>query len=305
MFFTKSQRVGLVLLICLLLIIIAANVLVSNFYKKNIPPKDTNFISQVENFKNSLKDRANNYQKYSPSDFYENTQNSFQKQIFIPQLFVFDPNTLDSAGFVKLGLKPFIAKNIVNYRKKGGKFVKPDDFARVYGLREQDFLRLKPYISIAEIKNGNSEKIITQSVENKYIAKTDTLIIDLNTADTAELKKLRGIGNHFAWQIVSYRKKLGGYYSVNQLLEISDFSAQTFEKIKNNLKIDNSKIKKINVNWATVEQLNMHPYLNFYQAKAIFELRKKRKFASITDLKSIKELSEEDIEKIAPYLDFK
>lgn len=64
------------------------------------------------------------------------------------RLFFFDPNTADSATFIALGLRPNTARAIVHYRKAGGRFRKPDDFARIYTLSREDFLRLRPYIRI-------------------------------------------------------------------------------------------------------------------------------------------------------------
>jgi competence protein comEA helix-hairpin-helix repeat region len=225
------------------------------------------------------------------------------------RLFDFDPNTLDSGGFVALGLKPFVAKNIVNYRNKGGRFRRADDFARVYGLLPADFARLKPYIHIADTKENKSDLQATQTIdkqaENASRKVENNIVVELNTADTAALRQLHGIGSYYARQIVYYRDKLGGYYSVDQLLEIKNFPVQTFERIKNNLTVDPALIKKINVNWATVEKLNRHPYLNFYQSKAIFELRKKQKLQSIDDFRQISDFSDEDLKKLENYLLFK
>lgn len=309
-FFTKSQKRGLIAVVLLLFIVIAANIFVSEFFRSAAPAttNDSVFLSQVEDFKSGLsaKSYGDYYKTYSPSDFMESGGNNmFGRQA---QLFEFDPNTLDSVGFVSLGLKPFVAKNIVNYRKKGGRFRKDDDFARIYGLTSSDFERLKPYIHIAEVAESKTATAITQNTEPQEettVKKYDPdLMIELNTADTTELKKLYGIGSYFARQIVYYRNRLGGYYSVDQLLEIKNFSAETFEKIKNNITADPSLIKKININWATAEKLSNHPYLNFYQSRAIFELRKKKKFKNIDDFRQIKELSDEDIKKIGHYIKF-
>ena len=45
--------------------------------------------------------------------------------------FRFDPNTADSATFVRLGLRPRVARAIVHYRAAGGVFRKPQDIARI------------------------------------------------------------------------------------------------------------------------------------------------------------------------------
>ena len=289
-FFTKSQKRGLIVLIVLLILVVVANMLIPKYLRKTKPLYSDNsvFLSQVDSFKNSLSDKEYKYgNTYSPADFADARYDMASSAV---RLFDFDPNTLDSGGFVALGLKPFVAKNIVNYRNKGGRFRRADDFARVYGLLPADFTRLKPYIHIADTKENKSDLQTIQSIdkqtENASRKVEDNIVVELNTADTAALRQLHGIGNYYARQIVYYRDKL---------LEIKNFPVQTFERIKNNLTVDPDLIKKINVNWATVEKLNRHPYLNFYQSKAIFELRKKQKLQSIDDFRQISDFSDEDL----------
>lgn len=145
-FFTKSQKRGLIVLIVLLILVVAANVLIPKYLQKTKPRYSDNsvFLSQVDSFKNSLTDKEDKYgNTYSPADFADARYDMASSAV---RLFDFDPNTLDSGGFVALGLKPFVAKNIVNYRKKGGRFRTVDDFARVYGLLPADFARLKPLL---------------------------------------------------------------------------------------------------------------------------------------------------------------
>ena len=308
-FFTKSQKRGLIVLIVLLILVVVANVLIPKYLQKTKPLYSDNsvFLSQVDSFKNSLSDKEYKYgNTYSPADFADARYDMASSAV---RLFDFDPNTLDSGGFVALGLKPFVAKNIVNYRNKGGRFRRADDFARVYGLLPADFARLKPYIHIADVKENKSDlqtiQPVDKQIENASPKAENNIVIELNAADTTALRQLHGIGSYYARQIVYYRDKLGGYYSVDQLLEIKNFPVQTFERIKNNLTVDPALIKKINVNWATVEKLNRHPYLNFYQSKAIFELRKKQKLQSIDDFRQISDFSDEDLKKLENYLLFK
>ncbi len=64
------------------------------------------------------------------------------------RLFTFDPNTVDSAGWKKLGLKDKTVRTIIHYREKGGRFRHPEDIRKIYGLRKEDADRLVPYIRI-------------------------------------------------------------------------------------------------------------------------------------------------------------
>ena len=309
LYFSKGQKIGLIVLTIIIVLLIAVNLTVPYFIKRPAVENNKEFIAQYEKFKNSLKDKPQHYQKYSPFDEKNKNYDNFPKSATVKP-FAFDPNTLDSVGFVKLGLKPFAAKNIINYRKKGGKFKTADDFSKIYGILPEQYEKLKPFIDIpSEFLTQNinkKEAKNTENIEQKYSVKSDTVHIELNAADTADLQKLRGIGSGWAKAIVAYRQKLGGYVSVNQLLEIKNFPSETFFKIEKNLSVDVSKVQKIEINRANVEFMRKHPYLDLYKAKAVYDLRlNKKTLKNIDELNILSEFSTEELQKIAPYFDFK
>lgn len=136
--------------------------------------------------------------------------------------------------------------------------------------------------------------------------KTDEMV-ELNSADTTRLKKLRGIGSGYAKMIVAYREKLGGFYKTEQLLEVYKFPDETYQKIKHQLKVDTTLIKKISVNTVTVKELKSHPYISYYQALSIVEnreLQPQMRYNCLYDMVVDEDLKEEDILKVAPYLSF-
>jgi len=130
-------------------------------------------------------------------------------------------------------------------------------------------------------------------------------VIALNEADTTLLVRIPGIGPSFAKRITGYRKLLGGYHRVEQLQEIYGMYEELYTQIAPYFKINPDDIVRIPVNSASLEQLRAHPYLNFYQAKAIVELRKKRgRLAGVEDLQLLEEFTPEDWTRITPYLTF-
>lgn len=143
-----------------------------------------------------------------------------------------------------------------------------------------------------------------------YPIKKDT-ILELNSADTTELKYLRGIGSYVAKRIVQYREKLGGYASVEQLREIeplcdydlSDEHVFKFDSVLPHLVVNTDSVHKMPINRMSAGSLSKHPYLRFDEAKAIYELRR-RKFnlKSIDDLRPL--IGDSLATKIQPYLDF-
>ena len=214
-------------------------------------------------------------------------------------LFPFDPNSADSATFVRLGIKPYVASSILKYRNKGGKFRKSDDFAKIYGLSPDKFTELEPYINIVLPKDSVKQQAtkITETIE--------VFVVELNSADTTELMRIKGIGRFYARGIVRLRNELGGFVSVKQLQEVYGMRPENYERIAPFCTVEVGALQKININTASIDRLKRHPYLDFYQSKAIYELRRKKgKLKSIDDLRSLKELTSENLSKIEPYLNF-
>ena len=133
--------------------------------------------------------------------------------------------------------------------------------------------------------------------------KKDT-VIDLNHCDTTDLLFLRGIGSYTATRIIRYREQLGGYASPAQLTD-EPLANCHLDTLLAHFTADTSALQRINVNTCPLDRLQRHPYLRYSQAKAIYTLRRKQtRLHSPDDLRSLPELSEEDLDRIAPYLRF-
>lgn len=240
------------------------------------------------------------------------------------KLFYFDPNTADSTQLLQLGLRPWQVRNIYKYRARGGVYQCKEDFAYVYGLTVKDYKRLEPYIligadylpasSLAEVRSRKrgyerSSRYASDNGENSPNVERKAYTpkirigehIEINGADTTELMKIPGIGSYYSRQIVRYRNQLGGFVSKEQLLEIEGFPEDAVKYIS----IDESCIRRLRINQLTLSQLKRHPYLNYYQARAISDYRRLRgNIRSISELKLMKEFSSHDIERIGPYIEY-
>jgi len=308
-YFSKGQRAGIIVLVLLIVIVLAVNFSLPYFF----PVSNTNgdsFFLEVNNFKKTLVKR-DSLQNAKWENEYAERQRLFEakyhnfktypdyKKDFPYTLFPFDPNMADSATFVRLGIKPRIAANIMRYMSKGGTFKKSSDFAKVYGITPEKFKELEPYITIKE-----KITVIDSSLVKKKQFKQDA-IVEINTADTTILMQVRALGRGYAKGIVRYRQQLGGFVSVNQLNEINGMRPENFEIIRQFCSVNAELVQKIRINIASADRLNAHPYINFYQAKAIYELRRyKGKLRNMNDLKELSELSADDLNKIKPYLNF-
>lgn len=125
--------------------------------------------------------------------------------------------------------------------------------------------------------------------------------IVLNTADTAALKMVPGIGSYFARKVVQYGERLGGYVSVDQLDEIEGFPLDA----KTYLRIEDARPRQLRVNQLTLNELKRHPYINFFQARAITDYRRLHgPIRSLYDLRFSKDFPPEVIARLEPYVDF-
>ena len=129
-------------------------------------------------------------------------------------------------------------------------------------------------------------------------------MLELNSCDTAALLLLRGIGTYTAQQIVTYRKRLGGYVSVGQLREIKGLEAAS-DTLLQHFVVCTDSVRPIQVNHSSVERLQRHPYIRFRQAQALYDYRREKyRLHSIEDLRDIEEFTSDDLQRLLPYLSF-
>jgi len=290
LFFSRGEKNGILVLLCLIVVVIAVNRALPWFFSEKATDVSV-YQEEIENFKASLE------LKNEPLTY------PFVK--VQRELFRFDPNKLDSAGFVRLGISPYLVTRILKYRSKGGVFRKKEDFSKIYGMEEALYRELSSYIFVEDdVKKASSEEKKSVSATEKkveYIAqKIET--IELNKSDTASLKTLKGIGAVYADRIVKYRDYLGGFYQVEQLTEVYGISEELFQSLKPYLTVDNSQIKKIRLNQSDLPRLR-HPYLKKEQLSALVSFRQKNGVInSFEVLSELVEFSDSDWERLRPYL---
>jgi competence ComEA-like helix-hairpin-helix protein len=216
------------------------------------------------------------------------------------ETFAFDPNTASKEDLTRLGLAENTTKSILNYREKGGIFRKKEDFAKIYTLAPNDFERLMPFINIPEkpIAPPSNKVEFPKNTIAKPIVN-----IDINAASPEDWQKLNGIGVALAGKIVNYRSKLGGFTSIEQIKETYGLPDSTFQKVKQQLQLQTPILKKININTASVEEIQTHPYFKKKQAEILVLYRKNHgNFASVSDLQKTGVFPDEVLNKVKPYL---
>ncbi|MCL2511928.1 MAG: helix-hairpin-helix domain-containing protein [Bacteroidales bacterium] len=299
--FTRREQYGIMVLSFLILVIVAVNFFIQQ--KPPAPVDETTLARWSEaviafqekeemaaQYNDSLRmarqQRGSYYTNYQPSGrTYERYQKSDKK---FPEPFPFEPNDVDKEDFVKLGFSEKQAETIVNYRVKGAVFKSKADFKKMFVVSDEIYAHLEAWIMLPD---------------EEIVPVVEVIIVELNTADTTSLKQIKGIGSYLAKRIVEYRQKLGGYHSVEQLLEINGIDEERLSGVAPYMTIDKKKVVKLDLNKSPFRDFTSHPYFEYYIVKAIFEYKDKHgSFASVEDIKKMPLIYNDLYNKISPYL---
>lgn len=291
-YYTKSERRVILLLLAIALLLLGIWA-VMEYLRPVEVPVTLSESEEIDSFLANLEEQEKIRKSHTP------------KNEISVVLQPFDPNTADSVLLRQLGLPVYIVRNILKYRAKGGVFRSPESFSRIYGLKEEVYQKLKPYITIAPLVSVSHVRTDTfRQLKDTipYIPKYEEgTIVDLNKADTSILKRIPGIGSTLARMIVVYRQRLGGFYDVSQLQEVPHVGVE----LNKWFVVTPAGLHKIQVNSASLDKLRSHPYMDFYKAKAIMEYRRKRgKIKGLSQLSMFEEFTEKDLKRLSPYLTF-
>ncbi len=232
--------------------------------------------------------------------------------------FVFYPNTVSEEALAEMNLPKRLVKQWINYRRKGGKFATAKDVSRLYAMDSATFAVLKPYMRFATISNAksnskntkaNSQKRPKKAKEDQITKQAATvvtakpLLIGINTADSVTLLQVKGIGPYYAGAIVKYRKRLGGYVDLTQLMELYKMDEKRYTLWCASLYLDSLSVKQLSVNTATFKELLKHPYIDYNTTKYIINQRQKLgRFAALYQLKDDQMMPDSLYRKLLPYI---
>lgn len=295
---SNSRAMGVIVLIALLFVFQVATFTIHKIRKANLPVQD----GQTE------------HTPHTPQELVR---------------FTFNPNTIPLDSLQLLGFTPKQAQSVLNYRNKGGKFRVKKDFARLYVVDSTMYSSLEGYILLPDsivpqkgkavvpaVQGGETGKKLSGRKEGgKEVRKVgkngaDTAgarygrkvernryVCNLNTADSAALVRLYGIGGYYAGKILEYRERLGGSFAdKRQLLEIKGFSQERYDGIEQNIVVNKADIKVFSILAADRKALERHPYIGKYAARGILlYLEIKGKDAYSNELQLLEELVNEHI----------
>jgi competence ComEA-like helix-hairpin-helix protein len=214
----------------------------------------------------------------------------------LAERFEFMPDTASVATFMRLGFSETQAKTIIKYRTSCGGFYSIEQFEKCYVVSSEIAEQLRPYAVYAPKPAEPSDT---------PTAKEDIFPIELNSADSALLCRVVGIGPKSAAAIIAYRQKLGGFHSAEQLSEVWAVTEQNFERILPQIWVDSCNISKIDINFASAEDLELHPYMTRRAIRKIVEQRElKGGWTTVEEMIDDDIFTKEQAQAIAPYLHF-
>lgn len=232
------------------------------------------------------------------------------------RLFKFDPNGLPVEQWVLLGLSERQAGAIHRYEARGGRFRTKADLARMHVVDPELYAQWEPYIQLPDrVERGRRAKdgeyptrrdsTAWKSGRNGEGPSRKSWTVELNTADSAALVTVNGIGPAFARSIIRYRARLGGFISLEQLAEVPILrdKPDALEQIRPKLELDPAAVVLLPINTCTVDELGRHPYMNWKVAKALIAYRQQHgPFRTVDDISDCVLVTDSLKERMRPYL---
>lgn len=283
--FAKSQRLGLVLLLSLIVVFqIAFYIIDSSQSEKNSSEKQQWLALQTE---------IDSLKQISPASSYKMNP--------------FNPNFITDFKGYKLGMTVEQIDRLLVFRKQGKFANSPEEFQQVTGISDSLLKAISPYFKFPDWVNKKNSEGKSNKVDSQinYDKKEKVVILDINLAIKEDLMKVYGIGDGLSERILKQKEVFGEFVSMEQMRDIWGLSPEVVGKLNQSFKvINNAKPKKININNASIKELGQFPYFRYPISKNIVTYRSMNGDIKIEDLTKIKDFPVDKIKIIALYLEF-
>lgn len=284
--FTKSQRLGLVLLLSLIVIFQVA------FYFTDFSQPEKNTSEKQQWL--ALQSEIDSLKQNVPTSSYK--------------IYPFNPNFITDFKGYKLGMTVEQIDRLLAFRKQGKFANSPEEFQQVTGISDSLLKAITPYFKFPDWvnkKNSGAKSNWVDYSKTNYDKKEKVVILDINSATKEDLMKVYGIGDGLSERILKQKEIFGEFVSMEQMSDVWGLSPEVIEKLNQSFKIiNNPKIKKVNINNASIKELGQFPYFRYPISKNIVTYRSMNGDIKIEDLTKIKDFPVDKIKIIALYLEF-
>ncbi|RDV15117.1 helix-hairpin-helix domain-containing protein [Pontibacter diazotrophicus] len=300
--FSQSEVNGFLLLLGIMVLLTAAPFLFHTFYTPTFNSHSASDKQTLDSLVAQLEAR-----QPDPAGPYRRPTVALQ---------LFNPNQLTAEEWQDYGLPKYLAQRILNYRNKIGDFSYKAELGEIYGLPDSVFQRFYPYIQLPEEKPARysrskdvarNERPAPDPNWNNSRPPRERFILapfNINTADTTQLKQIRGIGSKLSARIVKYRDGLGGFYTIVQLKEVYGLQPEIIDSLQKYTFVpDTYAPQQLNLNTVTADELKVHPYVSSNAARAIVAYREQHgNYERLEDVQKVRIVTSEMFEKLRPYL---
>ena len=216
-------------------------------------------------------------------------------------LFTFDPNTIDSANAILLGIPVKQVNTLIHYREKGGRFYKKEDILKLYGLDPVIANQLIPFIELKPTENFNKwGRYTTNNKGNNYESNYDdahkyktnnykennygpwikmkkgsaSWTIDINEAGAIEWHDKTKLPMNIVHQIINYKNHLGGFTHPLQLKKVYGLADTAFQNLRPHLVVQKNFKPLLNSSTMNFAQWKS---LGIFEDQQLYEILKLRK----------------------------
>jgi DNA uptake protein ComE-like DNA-binding protein len=225
-----------------------------------------------------------------------------EKQNYTPKIYPFNPNFITDYKGSKLGMSIAEIDRLLNYRKTNQYVNSALEFQKVTQVSDSLLNVISPYFKFPDWVNKNKNNNF-KPFEKKIVK---ILVLDINMATKEDLIKVYGIGPALSDRILKQKEILGGFVSMKQMVDVWGLSPEVIESLNQYFKVTATpKIKKIDINNASIKELMLFPYFKYSLAKAIVTYRSMNgDFKNSEDLTKINGFPSEKLDIISLYLEF-
>lgn len=232
-----------------------------------------------------------------------------------PKVYPFNPSFITDYKGYKLGMSIAEIDRLLAHRKTGKYINSAKEFQKVTGISDSLFTAISPYFKFPDWVNNKDKKTyypksstaISSNNKNNYIKKIDNFIgpkKDINSATAEDLRQIRGVGEKLSARILKYRSKLKGYMIDEQLYEVWYLDKEVADKILQRFTVlKKPQIVRININTAQFKEVLHAPYMDYDLTKKIFEYRDEMaEIQYLEELKKIEGFPLDKFDRISLYL---
>jgi len=287
---SATDQRGIWFLLTILIIVQTTRYILPFYFNDHLLPSEQELV-YLDEWQKSLKKVTQDNPAYYSS--------KVENKLILP-LELFNPNDYLQEDWEKLGFTEKQASSIIKFKNAIHGFKKPKDISKLYCVPKDYFNQLEPFINLPR----GDEKFI-QKISEATKSQKSVSIIELNSADSLELLKIRGIGPYWAKRILRFRNQWGGFYQKEQLLNIKGFPDSLYQLVNEKVSVDSMKVERIPINSISLEELNKHPIGWYGVAKTIVNYRDQHgPFQAFSDFKKLYALKPEKIELLVHYVKF-